>query len=92
MLDIKKLAKLTGLHLSPRQEEKLSKQLHSIVDMLDQIKNTVLPEPEKKRHDVLRLQSIPSKEGNSDSNPDRLLTNVDHPVLGHAVEVKGFVE
>jgi len=30
--------------------------------------------------------------GVSDGDPDRIIANVDHPIVGHAVEVKGFVE
>lgn len=53
MIDIKKLAKLTGLKLSPSQEEKFSGQLNSVVDMLDQIKNTTIETPDYTRHSLL---------------------------------------
>lgn len=92
MIDIKKLAKLTGLKLSPSQEEKFSGQLNSVVDMLDQIKNTTIETPDYTRYSLLWLQSIPSTTWISDSNPDLLLQNVEHPITGHAVEVKAFVE
>ena len=92
MIDIKKLAKLTGLKLSPSQEEKFSGQLNSVVDMLDQIKNTTIDTPEYTRYSLLWLQSIPSTTWISDSSPDALLQNVEHPITWHAIEVKAFVE
>lgn len=92
MIDIKKLAKLTGLKLSPNQEEKFSGQLNSVVDMLDQIKNTTIDTPEYTRYSLLWLQSVPSTTWISDSSPDALLQNVEHPITWHAIEVKAFVE
>jgi Asp-tRNA(Asn)/Glu-tRNA(Gln) amidotransferase C subunit len=53
MINIKKLAKLTGLKLSPSQEEKFSGQLNSVVDMLDQIKNTTIETPDYTRYSLL---------------------------------------
>lgn len=92
MIDIKKLAKLTGLALTPAQEEKFTNQLAGVVDMLDQIKHYSIEKPSYTRYSLLGLQSHPSKEGVSDSNPDALLANVAHPVTGHAIEVRAFVE
>ena len=92
MIDIKKLAKLTGLALTPAQEDKFSTQLSGVVDMLDQIKDYKIQKPDYTWHSLLWLQSIPSQEWNSDSNPDAIIKNIAHPITGHAVEVKAFVE
>lgn len=92
MIDIKKLAKLTGLKLTSEQEQKFTIQLSEVVDMLDQIKNYTIEKPNYTRQSLLWLQSYPSKEGISDSNPDAILKNVAHPITGHSVEVRAFVE
>lgn len=92
MIDIKKLAKLTWLKLTSTQEKKFSEQLDSVVNMLDQIKNTNIDTPDYTRHSLLGLQSVPSTEGSCDCSADALLRNVQHPVLWHAIEVKAFVE
>ena len=67
--------------MTEAQEEKFTAQLNSVVDMLDQIKNTKIETPDYTRHSLLGLESIPSKDGISDSNPEALLRNVAHPVL-----------
>ena len=92
MINIQKLAKLTGLHLSPQEESHLGQQLESVVSLLDTIKDYDIPQPETTRHGLLGLQTTPSKSGIADGTPDGILHNVAHPITGHAVEVKAFVE
>lgn len=53
IIDIKKLAKLTGLKLTPAQEEKFTTQLSEVVDMLDQIKNYTIEKPSYTRQSLL---------------------------------------
>ena len=53
MIDIKKLAKLTGLALTPAQEDKFSTQLSGVVDMLDQIKDYKIQKPDYTWHSLL---------------------------------------
>ncbi len=65
MIDIKKLAKLTGLALTPAQEEKFSTQLGGVVDMLDQIKHYTIEKPNYTWHSLLGLQSHPSSVHNA---------------------------
>lgn len=92
MIDIKKLAKLTGLELTPSQEELFSHQLWSVVELLEKVKWYDIVQPTTTRHDILGLETQPSKTGISDGSSDAILENIAHPITGHAVEVKAFVE
>lgn len=92
MIDIQKLAKLTWLRLSSDEQVLLWQQLESVASLLDKVKEYDVPTQSKTRHDILWLASKPSKTGISDGTPDGILQNVAHPITGHAVEVRAFVE
>ena len=92
MIDIEKLAKLTWLQLTADENLKFSTQLESVVTLLEKVKHYDIPDSTTSWHELLWLETIPKKTGVSDGDPDRIIANVDHPIVGHAVEVKGFVE
>ncbi len=92
MIDIQKLAKLTWLRLSTDEQQLLWQQLESVASLLDKVKEYDVPTQSKTRHDILWLASKPSKTGISDGTPDWILQNIAHPITGHAVEVRAFVE
>lgn len=92
MVDIQKLAKLTGLRLSADEEKVLWQQLESVVSLLDKVKDYDIPAPTTTRHAILWLQTQPSKTWLPDGTPEWILHNIAHPITGHAVEVKAFVE
>lgn len=62
MLDITKLAKLTGIYLKPDEQSLLQIQLESVASLLDKVKEYDLPTPTTTWHDLLGLQSIPSQD------------------------------
>ena len=92
MIDIHKLAQLTGLQLTSDEIATLQPQLESVVSLLDKVKDYDLTEQTTTWHELLGLESIPMKDGNSDAIPDQILTNIAHTIVGHAVEVRAFVE
>ncbi len=92
MIDIQKLAKLTGLHLSTDEEKVLWQQLESVASLLDKVKDYEIDTPTTTRHDILWLETKPSKTWVPDGTPEWILHNIAHPIVGHAVEVKAFVE
>lgn len=95
-MDIHHLAMLTGITLTPTQEEKFARQLESIVDMLEKVKAVVIDKPSVSRHQLLQMQATISDAETSSSlpivDPESLLVNVRHPLIGHAIAIKGFVE
>lgn len=92
MINIQKLAKLTWLLLSPEEETTLWQQLESVASLLDKVKECDIPTPTTTRHDILGLETKPSKTWLPDGTPEWILHNIAHPITGHAVEVKAFVE
>lgn len=92
MIDIQKLAQLTGLDISSEQEEKLRPQLESVVTLLEKVKNYDVEDTQESWYDLLGLESLPSIQGSSDGIPEALIENIDHTIVGHAIEVKAFVE
>ncbi len=92
MIDIQKLAKLTGLHLTPQEEEKFWPQLESAVHLLEKVKNFQTTEGSEDRYSLLDLHTTPNNTLTPDSDPQRLLANIAHPLIGQAVEVSKFVE
>ena len=92
MINIEKLAKLTWLHLTSEEEATLWQQLESVASLLDKVKDYDIPRPTTTRHDILGLETKPSKIGISDGTADWILYNIAHPITGHAIEVKAFVE
>jgi Asp-tRNA(Asn)/Glu-tRNA(Gln) amidotransferase C subunit len=92
MIDIQKLAKLTWLHLSTEEQQHLWQQLESVASLLDKVKEYDIPTPTTTRHDILWLETKPSKSWISDGTPKWILRNIAHPITGHAVEVRAFVE
>lgn len=92
MIDIKKLAKLTWIILQPDEEKTLSYQLESVASLLDKVKEYNINQPNTTRHTILWLESKPSKSWLSDGTPEWILNNINHPITGHAIEVKAFVE
>lgn len=87
---------LTGLTLSPEREEKIARQLETIVDMLEKVKAIPIEKPSHSWHELLQMQATIS-DANSSSplpivDPESLLANVRHPLIGHAIAIKGFVE
>ena len=66
MIDIQKLAQLTGLEISPKQEEVLRPQLESVVMLLEKVKNYNVGETQESWHDLLGLQTIPTTTTISD--------------------------
>lgn len=92
MIDIKKLSKLTWLHLNEDEEKTLWKQIESVVSLLDKVKDYDIPNPTNTRHNILWLETKPSKLGIPDGTSEWILKNIDHPIIGHAIEVKAFVE
>lgn len=61
MIDIKKLAKLTGLELSADEQAKFGLQLESVVDLLEKVKNYDIDTPSQSWHELLGLQTIPNQ-------------------------------
>lgn len=92
MVDIKKLAKLTGIHLTDEEEHTLTPQLIAVEELLNKVKNYQIEQPTTSWHDLLWLASHPSQTGNPDGDSDAILSNVKHPLVGHAIEIKWFVE
>ena len=92
MVDIKKLAKLTGIELSEDEQAKFALQLESVVGLLEKVKNYDIDTPSQSWYEILGLQSVPNTTGTPDGNPELLIENVDHPIVGHAIELKAFVE
>lgn len=95
-MDIHHLAALTGISLTAERTEKLSHQLENIIDMLDKVKSIHIEKPSHSRHELLQMQAKISDEKSSSALPvvesDALLANVQHPLVGHAIVIKGFVE
>lgn len=95
-MDIHHLAKLTWINLTPEKAEKLSQQLDAIVDMLEKVKAIQIDKPSHSWHELLQMQAKVSDAGTSSSLPivdsESLLANVRHPLVGHAIAIKGFVE
>ena len=92
MIDIQKLAKLTGIHLSVDEQRRLWWQLESVVDLLEKVKNYDIEQPSQTWQELLGLQSTPQQNAIPDGNATALIENVDHTIVGHAIEVKAFVE
>lgn len=92
MADIQKLAKLTGIHLSADEQKKFEWQINSVVDLLEQVKQYDIEPPTQSWHELIGLQTLPQKNGISDGDTDAILQNIDHTIVGHAIEVKAFVE
>ena len=92
MIDIQKLAKLTWLRLSTDEQQHLWQQLESVISLLDKVKEYDVPTPTTTRHDILWLATTPSKAWLPDGTPEWILRNISHPITGHAVEVRAFVE
>ncbi len=92
MIDIKKLAKLTGIQLSSDEQDKLGLQLESVVGLLEKVKNYDVQSSDESWYDLIGLETIPQMNGIPDGDPDLILENIDHPIVGHAVEVRAFVE
>ena len=92
MIDIQKLAKLTGIQISSDEEKTLGSQLESVVGLLEKVKNYDIEQPSQTWHELLGLQSTPQQNAIPDGNATALIENVDHTIVGHAIEVKAFVE
>lgn len=92
MIDIQKLAKLTGIHLSTDEENKLGLQLESVVSLLEKVKNYDVQPSNESWYDLIWLETLPQVDGIPDGDANLILENVDHPVVWHAVEVRAFVE
>lgn len=91
-MDITKLAQLTGLHLTAAEMSTLEPQLESVITMLEKVKKIEISKPTQSWHELLGLTTNPSNALHPDSTPDKILSNVQHPVIGHAVEVAKFIE
>lgn len=95
-MHIHHLAMLTGITLSPEREEKIGRQLDTIVDMLEKVKAIQIEKPSHSWHELLQMQATISDTETSSSlpivDPESLLANVRHPLIGHAIAIKGFVE
>lgn len=92
MIDIQKLAKLTGIQLSEDEQNKLGLQLESVVGLLEKVKNYDIEQPSQTWHELLGLQTTPQKNALVDGDATAIIANVDHTIVGHAIEVKAFVE
>lgn len=92
MVNIQKLAYLTGIHLWADEQDKLGLQIESVVSLLEKVKHYDIPTPTQSWHEVIGLHTIPSQEQIVDGSSDAILANVAHPLVGHAVEMKAFVE
>ena len=90
MIDVKKLARLTGIHIPEEQIPDMKSNLEKVVSMLDVIKNTDIPTQTESWHSLLWLQSIPSQRQEHKDNSLALLKNVQHPVTGNTIEIKSF--
>ena len=92
MIDIQKLAQLTGLELTADKEVKFTTQLESVITLLEKIKSYDIDASQESWHDLLGLATTPSITWVSDGTPEAIMENVEHPLVGHAIEVKAFVE
>lgn len=59
---------------------------------MEKVKNYDIEQPSQNWHEILGLQSTPEQNTIPDGNATALIENVDHTIVGHAIEVKAFVE
>ena len=53
MIDIQKLASLTGIHVSPDDEVRLRSELESVISLLEKVKNYDVQPSDVSWHDLL---------------------------------------
>lgn len=81
MVDIQKLASLTGIQLSSTQQSKLELQIQSVISLLEQVKEYDLPEPHVSWHEIVGVTTVPQKEQVADATPDAIINNIDHAMI-----------
>lgn len=81
MIDIQKLAKLTGIHLSEHEQDKLRLQLESVVSLLEKVKNYDVQPSDESWYDLIGLATIPQTDGIADGTPDAIIENINHPIV-----------
>lgn len=81
---IKHLAKLSKLALTPQEEQKYSQQLGSILSFLDTL---TLEDQKVQKSDSLDAIKL-FTEGQDYQNPESLLANTKHPLTQNAIAIK----